>query len=280
MIGSPTREQLEFHYRLERELAGRIRNAPRAERARVTLAAYDELFRKVPWHSGHLLSAEIRALNEAGYDAFLAMAGNDHDILEIGCGGSAHLRRLAPRNRRCVGIDISAEVLAGETELPPNVELYVADAVDLSRFKEDSFDFVFSKQLVEHIHPDDVAMHFCEVHRVLRREGVYVFETPSRITGPHDVSRYFDREATCLHLREYSFRTILPLLREAGFRDLRSPLFRERARRASALLGKLTEIPAAWKLPGEALTALLPTSRGRQWGSRLFRLNVFLIARK
>ncbi len=278
MSRQPTPEQIQQHYRIERELADRIRSAPRDRRAAVTLQAYDELFRRVPWHVGHLGSAESRAIDDASYAIFLRLAGSGHDILEIGCGGSNHLRQLAPRNRRCVGIDISAEVLGREADLPPNVELRIADAVDLSLFADESFDFVFSKQLIEHIHPDDIRAHLGEVRRVLRTGGRYAFETPSAITGPHDVSRHFDAEPTGFHLQEYSFRTILPLLRAAGFGRVSSPLFRERAVRNSPLLARMCEVPATWKLPGESIAARLPRGRARQLASSLFRLNLMLIA--
>ena len=63
-------EKIEFHYRLEKELSRRIRAAPCRERARVTLEAYDELFRRIPWHDGHLESAGARAAHAAVYAGF------------------------------------------------------------------------------------------------------------------------------------------------------------------------------------------------------------------
>lgn len=280
MTDGPTREQLEFHYRLERDLAERILRAPPAERVQVTLAAYEELFRRIPWHPGHLQTAEIRSLHEAGYGLFLRLAGRGHDILEIGCGGGEHLRELAPHNRRCVGIDIAAGSLASRETLPPNVELHLADAVDLSLFPDQSFDYVFSKQLLEHLHPDDLPQHLREAWRVLRPGGRYVFETPTSVTGPHDISRHFDTTATGLHLREYRFGTLLPLLRAAGFMEVRSPLFRDRIYRLSPRLAALAEIPAAWKLPGEAIALRLPRGSVRRLAALLFRLNLFVIARR
>jgi uncharacterized protein YjiS (DUF1127 family) len=42
--------------------------------------------------------------------------------------------------------------------------------------------------------------------------------TPSRMNGPHDVSKYFDREARGFHLKEYTLHELLQLFRDVGFR--------------------------------------------------------------
>src|SRR5688572_15854572 len=45
-----SRADIEHHYRVELELAGRLRSAPRDERLGLYGAVYDELFRRVPAH--------------------------------------------------------------------------------------------------------------------------------------------------------------------------------------------------------------------------------------
>lgn len=272
------RGRLEFHYRLERELADRIRRAPPAERAAVTLAAYDELFRRVTWHPGHLESARGRAADIASYAAVDRFLGEGGDLLDIGCGRAAHVRRMAPRQRRCVGVDVSPEILAQEAPLPPNVELVVADAADLAPLPDAAFDVACSTQLIEHLHPEDAPRHLRAVARVLRPGGRYVFETPSRLSGPHDVSKHFDRVATGFHLREYTYGELLPLLRAAGFRAARTPLFRDRFYRLAPWLVRPTTWPAAWRRPGEALTALLPPGAARHAAVAALRLHIIVIA--
>jgi hypothetical protein len=48
-----------------------------------------------------------------------------------------------------------------------------------------------------------------------------VFATPSRLTGPHDVSRHYDDVATGFHLKEYDQRALRRMLLDAGFREVR-----------------------------------------------------------
>jgi hypothetical protein len=45
-----TAEELRQHYEIEKELATRLRNSSRGERAAMYTQVYDELFRRVPKH--------------------------------------------------------------------------------------------------------------------------------------------------------------------------------------------------------------------------------------
>lgn len=276
----PTREQLEQHYRLEKHLAARIMNAAPEERSRVSLEAYDELFSTITWHDGHLRSPERRERLRRAYAPFLRLVGEDRDVLELGCGHGEQMKALAPRNRSCVGVDISEAVLEHQADMPANVRLLIHDATNLFALEDASFDVAFSSQLVEHLHPDDLPRHLAEVSRVLRPGGRYICETPNAYTGPHDVSAHFDAEATCFHLKEYTHRELLALMRDAGFRRFRTPLFRQAMYERSPALGRLGEVPGALKCAAEVLVGPLPR-RLRHKAARALRLNsVFVVAWK
>jgi SAM-dependent methyltransferase len=75
-----------------------------------------------------------------------------------------------------------------------------------------------SNQVLEHIHPDDTIAHLNEVNRVLTAGGRYLIMTPNLVSGPHDVSRYFDRRARGMHLQEFDAKAIRNCLRAAGFK--------------------------------------------------------------
>ena len=46
---------------------------------------------------------------------------------------------------------------------------------------------------------------------------MYVCITPNRVSGPHDISKYFDDVATGFHLKEYTFRELRRLFEDIGF---------------------------------------------------------------
>jgi hypothetical protein len=73
---------------------------------------------------------------------------------------------------------------------------------------------------MEHLHPDDAVEQLGNICASLRDGGKYLCITPSRLLGPHDVSKHFDKVATGFHLKEYLYRGLVPLFKCAGFRKV------------------------------------------------------------
>jgi len=70
---------------------------------------------------------------------------------------------------------------------------------------------------------EDVEDQLREIVRVLKPGGKYLCFTPSRITGPHDVSCYFDDYATGFHMHEYDCFLMRSLFLKAGFSHVQFP---------------------------------------------------------
>ncbi|OOK80019.1 methyltransferase domain protein [Mycobacterium kansasii] len=86
----------------------------------------------------------------------------------------------------------------------------------------ETYDIVVSDQVIEHIHPDDLDSHLRSVRTILKGGGKYIFNTPHRYTGPHDVSRVFKcGEAAGMHLKEYTCRELVDAAQRAGYRSIR-----------------------------------------------------------
>jgi SAM-dependent methyltransferase len=206
------------HYLIERELADRLRVTPQQERARAFGEVYDELFRRVPGHPQLSrkcdASATQRELNNK-LRLVSRFLRPDTAFLEIGAGDCALSFAVAARVRSVTAVDVS-ETVTDQHAPPANFRLLLTDGVTLP-LPDCSVTLVYSNQLMEHIHPDDARQQLAEVRRVLVPGGGYLLITPSRLTGPHDISRYYDDRATGFHLREYSRREVGELLREAGF---------------------------------------------------------------
>jgi len=100
---------------------------------------------------------------------------------------------------------------------PENFSFALSDGTSIP-VPSGSVDVAYSNQLMEHLHPDDALEQLANVHRALKPGSVYYCITPSRISGPHDISVYFDSVARGLHLKEYSYRELTDLFRRAGFR--------------------------------------------------------------
>jgi SAM-dependent methyltransferase len=212
-------------YELEKLLARRILDAAPRDRARVAAEAYDELFAKAPWHPelGPMTPRRRRWYRRAA--AFYRKVIRPGDaVLDVGCGRGELLSLLAPFAGRAVGVEVSGGKLVG-ADLPAGVSIRAGSATAIP-FEAGSFDVVITSEVLEHLHPDDVPAHLAEVRRVLRPGGRYATDTPSRLTGPHDISRAFEDVAAGLHLKEWTVAELDREFRSAGFRRVRVPLVR------------------------------------------------------
>ena len=112
------------------------------------------------------------------------------DILEIGTGTGYGIDIIAPRCRRFVTMDKTrSEELAA---MPENVEFVQATVPPLP-FADESFDYVVSFQVIEHIKRDKEFVR--EVRRVLKKGGKFIVSTPNR---PMSLTR------NPWHVREYN----------------------------------------------------------------------------
>lgn len=212
-------ERVGEHYRIEKELAAKLRAASKEERRVLYTALYDELFRRVPDHpqlSGQA-NADSRAAEVAARLKLLgAYLQPDVTYLEVGPGDCALAAAVAARVRKVFAVDVSNEIAAA-VSLPENLELVISDGCSIP-VPVGTVQLAYSDQLMEHLHPDDAAEQLANIYQALAPEGVYLCLTPNRWSGPHDVSRYFDEAATGFHLREYTVADLVRLFRAAGFR--------------------------------------------------------------
>ena len=213
-------KQLREHYALERELADRLRRAPRSERPGLYSEVYDELFRRLPHHP-QLQAAEMPH-DDRQIDRLLGLLREYFTpatvFMEIGPGDCALSIRAAALVRQVYAVDVSEQITRGERR-PANFTLVLSDGCSTG-VPDGTVDVAFSNQLMEHLHPDDAAEQLQNIHRSLVQGGVYVCLTPNRLYGPHDISCLFDDVATGFHLREYTARDIRALFRSAGFKDV------------------------------------------------------------
>jgi SAM-dependent methyltransferase len=212
--------QLREHYEIERELAERLRWASADQRSTLYAEVYDELFHRIPHHPQlhRRFSAERQHQVDRELYFLAPLLDNEVTFLEVGAGDLALSRRVAGVVREVHAVDVAAEI-ADTDHTAANLHIALTDGRHFP-LPEDSIDLAYSNQLMEHLHPDDAAEQVRDLFRVLRPGGAYLCITPNRLTGPWDVSRMFSSTPTGLHLREYSNRELVALLREVGFEEI------------------------------------------------------------
>lgn len=213
-------KEIEQHYRIEKELANRLREAKREDRAQLYGRVYDELFQRVPTHPQltrkHDNSARASAVAER--IALLSQFfGPATVFLEIGAGDCSLAREVAKHVKKSLALDVSREIL--DARGAPNFEPVLSDGCSVP-VPAGSVTLAYSYQVMEHIHPDDALEQLRNIFAALAPGGTYLCVTPNRLNGPHDVSRYFDPVASGFHLKEYTFTELSRLFRQVGFRGV------------------------------------------------------------
>lgn len=215
-------DELRQHYEVEKELAGRLRDASSDERRSLYTALYNELLTRVPRHPQLSMKVDPEA-TAAVVHAQLQMLGPyakpGSTFLEIGAGDCAVSIAMAALVAHVYALEVSEEVVRDVT-LPANGTVLISDGVDIP-VDDRSVDLAYSNQVMEHLHPDDAQAQLENICTALKPGGTYVCITPNRLTGPHDISAYFDDTPTGFHLREYSISSLTKTFRRAGFDSVR-----------------------------------------------------------
>lgn len=144
---------------------------------------------------------------------FIKLCGSGNKILDIGSGNGKLAFAMAEKKNQVIGLDISKVAIniaqdrlkKLNQKLP--VEFKHGDARKLT-FDDDSFDFIVSQDLVEHITEADFKLHLNEVYRVLKPGGRYLFWTPSALKGGSSHG---------LHIKEYTINELDTIIKDTKF---------------------------------------------------------------
>jgi SAM-dependent methyltransferase len=105
--------------------------------------------------------------------------------LDFGCGVGRLTRALSTRFNHCTGVDISEPMIDLARDLNRDTagcEFRLNDRDDLALFEDESFDFVLSHIVLQHVPgPDAILRYVGELARVLRPGGALLFQLPSSI---------------------------------------------------------------------------------------------------
>ena len=142
--------------------------------------------------------------------------GPESNFMDIGPGDCALSFAVSEQVRMVFAIDVSKEITK-TTDTPANFRLLITDGTSIP-VPNDSIHVAYSNQLMEHLHPDDALDQLKNIWRALAPGGCYICITPNKITGPHDISRGFDLEATGFHLKEYTALELSKLFDRVGFK--------------------------------------------------------------
>jgi 2-polyprenyl-3-methyl-5-hydroxy-6-metoxy-1,4-benzoquinol methylase len=102
--------------------------------------------------------------------------------LDFGCGVGRLTQALGDRFDRCDGVDIAGSMIDQARRVNRHgvrVNYHVHTSSDLSLFADQTFDFVLSLLVLQHMEPRYAKRYIAEFIRVLKRGGVAVFQVPT-----------------------------------------------------------------------------------------------------
>lgn len=150
------------------------------------------------------------------YIQALPFQKQEMQILDIGCGRGEFLELLGENGYKAKGLDLNSLMVSKSKEL--GLDVTKSDVLKyLSNLKDESLHTITGFHIIEHL-PFEVLMElFKQTHRVLKKGGICIFETPN----PENVqvgSQHFYSDPT--HINPLVPYTVEFIAQYYGFSDI------------------------------------------------------------
>ncbi len=140
--------------------------------------------------------------------------------LEIGCGPGRLLKPLAARFGEIHGVDVSDEMIAlARQRLAglPHAHAHIGSGADLAQFADESFDFIYSYAVFQHIPELAVVQSYLEdAARVLKPGGLLRFQANNLSAVRTSEATWHGCSLEPAEIRAYALRHALQLLALEG----------------------------------------------------------------
>lgn len=126
----------------------------------------------------------------------------DKEVLDVGCGEGYVDMYLCDLTKHITGIDKDKKVIESANKNFASKGLaFINMSGEKLEFSDNSFDIVISSQSIEHMKND--VKFLCEVHRVLRDNGIFICTTPNKLALVPPGEKIYQAPFYPFHFREY-----------------------------------------------------------------------------
>ncbi|WP_020482272.1 SAM-dependent methyltransferase [Methylomonas sp. MK1] len=220
-----TEENILEHWHLELQLTKLLLESTPDNRWEVFEKCYTTLYTKLEWLN-KLIDKRAPLPPNILYKEWAYLIGTaPKRIYEIGSGRAEMISYLADLGHEIKATEITREQGEKHTsDKLENLKWGISDGVHLEQFEPvNTYDFVISNQVIEHMHPDDLPENCKHVYSTLKSGGKYIVCAPHPWHGPPDISAVFKyKKAIGVHLKEYTNYQIYSHLKRSGFKKVSS----------------------------------------------------------
>jgi ubiquinone/menaquinone biosynthesis C-methylase UbiE len=120
----------------------------------------------------------------------LGLAVQRSRALDFGCGVGRLTQAMASHFETVVGVDIAPSMLKGASKynkFADRCQYVLNERDDLRLFESNSFDFIYSNRVLQHMRPEYCKSYLKEFIRVLRPDGLLIFYMPSEVLQQNSV---------------------------------------------------------------------------------------------
>jgi 2-polyprenyl-3-methyl-5-hydroxy-6-metoxy-1,4-benzoquinol methylase len=129
------------------------------------------------------------------------------NVLEVGCGEGRGVDVLIAQSESFTAVDKIEPLIKNLSTKFPKGKFMSMNIPPLGSLKDNTYDFVVSFQVIEHIQNDELFLR--EIHRVLNPGGTALLTTPNRkmslTRNPWHVREYLPQELKSLAAKMFSY---------------------------------------------------------------------------
>tara|TARA_B100001287_G_scaffold238699_1_gene212268 strand:- start:4791 stop:5651 length:861 start_codon:yes stop_codon:yes gene_type:complete len=218
-----TEDQIFKMYESEIKNSNRLRISDPIKRKKLYEKVYEDYYSELPFHPAFKLKEDKKTRQnrlEFQICKLRPLLNKNENFVEVGAGDCSLSINIAPYVSKVYALEISETYATQEKTLPDNLEIKIFDGFKFP-FNESEIDFVYSNQLMEHLHPDDAIDQLKSIYFSLKKGGKYMCITPNRLIGPGDITGFFGNEALGFHLKEYTDLELRLILKSIGFKKIK-----------------------------------------------------------
>lgn len=271
-----TEDQIYQIYESEIKHSDRLRISDSNKRKLLYEKVYEDYYSELPFHPAFQVKNNFEIQKnrlDFQLNKLIPIVNKNQVFVEVGAGDCALSKQLSSYVGKIYALEISQTYAMQENKLPSNMEIIIFDGFNFP-FEANSIDFVYSNQLIEHLHPDDSIEQLKSIFNCLKKGGRHMIITPNRLLGPGDISGHFGDEPIGFHLKEYTDLELRSILKSVGFKKFKFQ---------TIIKGKSIYVPFLIKWALESyFSKISKQKRERLLRYRIFNLffNTVLIAQK